>query len=80
VVTHIKDVFKKLTHNFSYHKPDGLAIISHSDVREACLNLALNLEQILPDGREKAIVHTKIEEVMFWANAAIAREVKDNGR
>lgn len=71
--------YKDLTHRFSYHKPDGLAIISHSDVREKFLEAAITMEQILPDGREKSIVQTKIEEAMFWANAAIAREVKGNG-
>lgn len=28
----------------------------------------------LPDGREKSLAMTRLEEVMFWSNAAIARE------
>ncbi len=75
----IKKTYKDITTRFSYHKPDGLAIIAHSDVREACLTLALTLEQLLPDGREKSVAMTKVEEAMFWANAAIAREKNSGG-
>jgi hypothetical protein len=29
---------------------------------------------MVPEGREKALALTNLEQVMFWANAAIARE------
>lgn len=45
----------------------------HTSVRQQCRRLADSLNEQLPDGREKAVVMTKLEEVMFWANAAIAR-------
>jgi hypothetical protein len=31
---------------------------------------------MLPDGREKALAFTHLEEVTMWANAAIARDVR----
>jgi hypothetical protein len=40
----------------------------------ASRQLADALNESLPEGREKAVVMTKLEEVMFWANAAVARD------
>lgn len=45
----------------------------HSSVRQHCLDLALFLNDSLPDGREKSLAVTHLEEVMLWSNAAIAR-------
>jgi hypothetical protein len=45
----------------------------HVSAREHCRELAEFLDQKLPNGREKALAITKLEEVMFWTNAAIAR-------
>lgn len=45
----------------------------HTSVRQTCRRLADFLNETLPDGREKSTAVTKLEEVMFWANAAIAR-------
>jgi hypothetical protein len=46
----------------------------HTSVRQACRRLADELNERLPEGREKALAITKLEEVMFWANAAVARQ------
>lgn len=45
----------------------------HTSVRQQCRRLADALNELLADGREKATAITRLEEVMFWANAAIAR-------
>ena len=47
--------------------------MEHGSVRAACLELAHQLNDDLPEGREKSVAITKLEEAMFWANAAIAR-------
>jgi hypothetical protein len=63
-----------IAHRFAFHaatteqKRDA-----HTSVRESCRRLADELNERLPEGREKALAVTKLEEVMFWANAAIAR-------
>ncbi len=45
----------------------------HGTVRDSCLVLASLLNDLLPEGREKSTAITKLEEVMFWGNAALAR-------
>jgi hypothetical protein len=64
-----------LDNRFSYHAPDEKNVEQHQSVRNNCLALAKEFDQQLPDGREKSLALTKIEEVMFWANASIARNV-----
>jgi len=62
-----------LVNRFRYHAPDDEKIVKHSNVRNQLLELAIEWDASLPDGREKALALTKLEEAMFWANAAIAR-------
>jgi hypothetical protein len=46
---------------------------THTSVRQQCRQLADALNALLPEGREKALAITHLEEVMFWGNAALAR-------
>lgn len=65
----------ELAHRFNYHPPRTPDVAhAHESVREQCTQLAAFLNSALPDGREKALAITKIEEAMFWANASIARQ------
>jgi hypothetical protein len=64
---------KDIQNRFSYHRPTDDKVIDHSHVREELCTTALFLNDKLPEGREKALAITKLEEAMFWANAAIAR-------
>jgi hypothetical protein len=50
---------------------------AHTSARQVTRALADWMNEKLPEGREKSIVVTKLEEVMFWANAAIARQTSD---
>ena len=45
----------------------------HADVRNRCRVLADFINVTVPDGREKSLAITNLEQAMFWANAAIAR-------
>ena len=64
-----------LENRFAYHPattPQRQDL--HGAVRDACRFLADTLNSYVPEGREKALAFTKIEEAMFWANAAVARQ------
>jgi hypothetical protein len=58
---------------FDSHEPvDDMTGVQHDLTRAAFKKMALMLSN-LPDGREKSIVFTKLEEASFFAHAAIAR-------
>ncbi len=42
-------------------------------IRGHAQEYALSLLDICPESRELSVALTKLEEVVFWANAAIAR-------
>lgn len=46
---------------------------AHTSVRVNCHALAQFLNDKLPEGREKSLAITRLEEVMMWGNAALAR-------
>jgi hypothetical protein len=62
-----------IENNFAYHAPSPDKIRQHEMVRAYLGQMAQEFDMILPIGREKSLVMTKLEEAMFWANAAIAR-------
>lgn len=45
----------------------------HTAARQGCRELAFLLDELMPDGREKSLAITHLEDVMHWANAGIAR-------
>jgi hypothetical protein len=64
-----------IEHRFAFHaattaeKRDA-----HTSVRQHCRRLADHINETCPDGREKSLAITAIEEAMFWGNAALARQ------
>lgn len=66
---------EELANRFDFHPattPQRQA--AHQSVREDCHELAVALNDVLPEGREKSLAITNLEQVMFWANAALARQ------
>ena len=59
---------------FAFHPAGREKGTRHQQVRDACKEMAHELNTQLTDGREKSLAITHLEEVMMWSNAAIARE------
>lgn len=68
---------KDLDHRFDFHPANTEEKRNeHSSVRMKMKDLAEYVAENVPDGREQALAITKIEEAMFWTNAAIARNIE----
>lgn len=64
----------ELINRFDFHPAvDQDTQDRHDAVRASCLELASHLDFLLPDGREKSLAITNLEETMMWANAGVAR-------
>lgn len=63
-----------INRRFNHHPPkDDSVVLRHEHVRDVCRKAAEMIDAAAPDGREKSLAITKLEEAMMWANAAIAR-------
>lgn len=63
-----------LENRFKFH-PAGTTEkkLTHEAIRAGCFILANMFNNEMPDCREKDLAVAKVEEVMFWANAGVAR-------
>lgn len=65
---------KDLENRFEFHPANKEETKqAHDNVRNMCLRFAIDLNNLVPEGREKSLAITHLEEVMLWANAGIAR-------
>lgn len=62
-----------LENRFTYHKPVGDQPSRYETLRDYGLSYANLINELCPEGREKSLAITKLEEAVMWANAAIAR-------
>ncbi len=63
--------------NFTYHKPFGNQAERYIVVRECAKGLSGILDCQCPPSRELSLAQTNLEQAIFWANAAIARNEKE---
>jgi hypothetical protein len=63
----------ELRNRFGFHsKSRQDNALQHRNARVICFEAALGLNALFPDGREKALVMTHLEEALMWANKGIA--------
>lgn len=64
---------ERIDNDFTFHAASPDQQVRYGEVRERCQKLAHELTRLAPNSRELSIGINKLEEVMFWVNAAIAR-------
>lgn len=62
-----------LANRFTYHAPHGNQAERYEDLRAHTFVLAQLIVETTPSSREQSLALTKLEEVVMWSNAAIAR-------
>jgi hypothetical protein len=64
---------KQIQNNFTYHSPKDDQPGRYVIIRDAAKNLAMLIAEQTPYSREQSLAITNLEQAIFWANAAIAR-------
>lgn len=69
----------RIEKEFSYHSPNAHQIARYQAIREYAKDFRKYITKHAPPSRELSVAKTKLEEVVFWTNAAIARnEINPN--
>ena len=68
-----KLLLERIESDFVYHAPHGDQAERYQQLRETAKGLAKQIIHLCPDGRERSLALSKLEESVMWANAAIAR-------
>jgi len=68
-----KPLNQDIENRFTYHAPNAEQIKKYPLIRDEAKYLAYLIEENVPNGREKSLAMTKLEEVVMWANAGISR-------
>lgn len=63
----------RIDNAFTFHPAQADQPNRYAAVRRLCRTLAHELTTLAPESRELSIALTNLEQVMYWTNAAIAR-------
>lgn len=64
---------ERIDSDFDYHQPTGDQVLTFQKVRTMAKSMALLIMALCPEGRERSLALTKLEEAVMWSNAGIAR-------
>lgn len=62
-----------LLNRFTYHPPKLGQPQLYEAIRQTVHDVAIYLNAVVPDSREKSLAITALEEAVMWANAGVAR-------
>ena len=68
---------KDMERDFSTHAVNEMQVAHMQALRDSAKELATMIEAMVPEGREKSLAYTRVEEAVFWANAGISRNGKE---
>ena len=63
----------RIERDFTYHPPKGDQQERYVHLRDTAKDLAFLILENTPISREQSLAITNLEQAIFWANAAIAR-------
>lgn len=63
----------KIETAFTYHAPKPGQPEIYTRIRGKAKELAYLIDELVPASREQRLAFTKLEEVVMWANAGVAR-------
>ena len=64
---------QQVEHTYAYHTPREGQSEKYVKLQECARTLALLIVELTPESREQSLALTNLEQAVFWANAAIAR-------
>lgn len=64
---------ERIERDFTYHAPKSGQPERYTQMREKAKELALLIADLTPQSREQSLAITQLEQSVFFANAAIAR-------
>lgn len=62
-----------IENNSKYHAPKEGQPAKYDAIREKAKELANVIDELCPNSREKSLAMTNLEQAVYWANAAVAR-------
>lgn len=64
---------EQIVDRVTYHAPSAAGVERHKRLSDATAALMRVIEEVVPEGREKALAFTNIEQAKMWASAGVAR-------
>lgn len=68
----------ELLSRFTFHAPDQTGVEQMTKIRRAIRRLAVEIDELCPESREKAHALTMLQTVMMFANSAIVQRYPIN--